>query len=246
MRTTLFIADLHLSEAQPEITAALLDFLQHKAPAADALYVLGDLFEYWIGDDEETPLQQQVAEAFLHLHQQGIPVYFIHGNRDFLLGEAYARRCRMILLPETAVIDLYGTPTLIAHGDTFCTDDEAYQRFRQRVHLPWLQWLFRRLPLSWRQRIGAKMRQQSSRHNQQKSASIMDVNADSVDNALRCAGVRRLIHGHTHRPHIHHWQLDGKPAERIVLGDWYQQGSMLRVSPDGVRLDALPFAPRDQ
>ncbi|MGL5102278.1 MAG: UDP-2,3-diacylglucosamine diphosphatase [Plesiomonas sp.] len=245
--TTLFIADLHLSEDHPEITACLLAFLQQQAPAADALYILGDLFEFWIGDDDNTALQQTVANALRRLHQQGVPCYFIHGNRDFLLGKRFARQCKMTLLPSEYVVDLYGTPTLIMHGDTLCTDDVAYQKYRQRVHQPWLQQLFRLLPLRWRRNIGARLRNKSAQHNQQKSQDIMDVNTDTVLAVMQQHQIQRLIHGHTHRPAVHPLQLQDSTTEqplsgeRIVLGDWYQQGSVLRVSAEGISIKSLPF-----
>ncbi|MGL5007855.1 MAG: UDP-2,3-diacylglucosamine diphosphatase [Plesiomonas sp.] len=245
--TTLFIADLHLSEDQPDITACFLAFLQQQAPMADALYILGDLFEYWIGDDDNTELQHTVADALLRLHQQGTPCYFIHGNRDFLLGKRFARQSGMILLPSEYVVDLYGIPTLIMHGDTLCSDDIAYQKYRQRVHQPWLQQLFRWLPLCWRRNIGARLRNKSTAHNQQKSQHIMDVNTDTVITVMQQHHIQRLIHGHTHRPAIHAVQLRESTSqqqlsgERIVLGDWYHQGSVLHISPEGVCMKTLSF-----
>ncbi|WMC11585.1 UDP-2,3-diacylglucosamine diphosphatase [Oceanimonas pelagia] len=236
MPHTLFIADLHLSAGRPDITAAFLHFMEHEAPEADALYVLGDLFEFWIGDDEPSTLNRQVAAAFRICREGGTPVYYIHGNRDFMLGRRFAAEAGMTLLPEHKVIDLYGEPALIMHGDTLCTDDAGYQRFRRITRLGWLQWLFLRLPLQKRLKIADGIRGRSARSKQEKSVTIMDVNQAEVERQMRRAGVRRLIHGHTHRPAVHDFELDGRPVQRLVLGDWYTQGSVLRIGPDNTEL----------
>ena len=235
--STLFISDIHLSQGRPDMTAALVRFLAEEAPGADALYVLGDLFEFWIGDDDPNPLHREVADAFLALSQQGVPLYFIHGNRDFLLGRQFAKRAGMTLLGDPCVIELYGERVLLSHGDLLCTRDEGYQKFRRITQLKWLRWLFLRLPLSRRQAIAHKMRGQSQMENAQKSQIIMDVTPEAVDDMLRQHGCRLMIHGHTHRPAIHDFPLDGRPARRIVLGDWFEQGSVLVCSPAGQRLD---------
>ncbi|MDO6407235.1 UDP-2,3-diacylglucosamine diphosphatase [Pantoea phytobeneficialis] len=238
MSRTLFIADLHLCEEEPAITAGFLHFLQREAHQCDALYILGDLFEAWIGDDDPNPLHQQIADALKALP---VPTFFIHGNRDFLLGQRFARASGMTLLPEEQVLTLYGKRLLIMHGDTLCTDDEGYQRFRAKVHQRWLQKLFLALPLSLRMRIAAKMRANSKQANQHKSLSIMDVNQQAVMDAMARQQVRLLIHGHTHRPAIHDFVLQGENAQRVVLGAWHQQGSMIQVDADGVRLSEFPF-----
>ena len=235
--STLFISDIHLSQGRPDMTAALVRFLAEDAPGADALYVLGDLFEFWIGDDDPNPLHREVADAFLALSQQGVPLYFIHGNRDFLLGRQFAKRAGMTLLGDPCVIELYGERVLLSHGDLLCTRDEGYQKFRRITQLKWLRWLFLRLPLSRRQAIAHKMRGQSQMENAQKSQIIMDVTPEAVDDMLRQHGCRLIIHGHTHRPAIHDFTLDGRAARRIVLGDWFEQGSVLVCSPAGQRLD---------
>ena len=235
--STLFISDIHLSAARPDMTAALVRFLQDDAPGADALYVLGDLFEFWVGDDDPNPLHQEVADAFLTLSQQGVPIYFIHGNRDFLLGRQFAKRAGMTLLGDPCVIDLYGERVLLSHGDLFCTLDVDYQKFRRITQLKWLRWLFLRLPLSRRQRIACKMRGQSQMENASKQQFIMDVTPAAVDEALRAHDCQVLIHGHTHRPAIHDFKLGNKAARRIVLGDWFEQGSILVCSPAGQRLE---------
>ncbi|CZF77755.1 UDP-2,3-diacylglucosamine hydrolase [Grimontia marina] len=239
--TVLFISDLHLSPTHPEITQCFLRFLKEDAPKASALYVLGDLFESWIGDDDRTPLQIEVADAFKALSDTGVPIYFIHGNRDFLVGKRFARASGMTLLPEHKVIDLFGKPTLIMHGDTLCIQDEAYQRYRKKVHNPFIQWLFFRLPLSVRRRIGEKIRAGSTKSNQEKSEDIMDVDQSEVQRVMKESGVKQLIHGHTHRPDIHDIQLDTDPAQRIVLGDWYTQGSVLVCTEEGCALQTRAF-----
>ncbi|MFQ2107894.1 UDP-2,3-diacylglucosamine diphosphatase [Aeromonas rivipollensis] len=239
--STLFISDIHLCAQRPDMTAALVRFLERDAPKADALYVLGDLFEFWIGDDDPNPLHSQVAEAFLALSRQDVPIYFIHGNRDFLLGKVFAKRAGMTLLGDPCVIDLYGERVLLSHGDLLCTLDEGYQKFRRITQQKWLRWLFLRLPLARRQAIACKMRGQSQMENAGKPQTIMDVTPAAVDALLRQHGCRLLIHGHTHRPAVHDFMLDGKPARRIVLGDWFEQGSVLSCFPQGQRLESRPL-----
>ncbi|MBZ9612052.1 UDP-2,3-diacylglucosamine diphosphatase [Rheinheimera sp. MA13] len=234
---TLFIADLHLAADRPDITAAFLRFLRQQAIKADALYILGDLFEVWIGDDNPEPLLDTVASALSELKQH-IPVYFIHGNRDFILRQGYAKRAGMQLLPQQQVVDLYGTPTLIMHGDSLCTLDIAYQKFRKWWNQPWWQWLLLKTPLAYRQRLAAKARRKSAAHKAryaeqqqgQQQPQIMDVTPSEVPRVMAEAGVLKLIHGHTHRPAVHRVDINGEPGERYVLGDWYTQSSYLRVS----------------
>ena len=240
--TTLFIADLHLSAERPDITACFLRFMAEETHHIDALYVLGDLFEMWIGDDEDSPFLQQVKHAFKTLTDAGTPCYFIHGNRDFLIGKQFSRQTGIALLPQHTVVDLYGTPTLILHGDTLCIEDQAYQRYRKKVHNPVIQWLFARLPLSYRVKVGDKFRSNSGKNNQTKSQSIMDVTQAEVVRVMRDAHVTQMIHGHTHRPDIHDLDIDGIPAQRIVLGDWYDHGSVLVYRPDGYQLETRDFS----
>lgn len=239
MKPTLFISDLHLDPRRPAITTLFQRFLTERASAAGALYILGDLFEAWIGDDDDSALAADIASALSALSRRGVPVYFVHGNRDFLLGERYAAACGMTLLAETTVIDLYGTPTLLMHGDTLCTDDVAYQAFRTQVRSPLWQAAMLSKPLAERRALAAQLRSESAQATQQKGEYIMDANADTVRHVLRAHGVQRLIHGHTHRPAVHHFDLDGAPAERIVLGDWYEQGSVLCCDTDGLCLETL-------
>ncbi|PSW18721.1 UDP-2,3-diacylglucosamine diphosphatase [Photobacterium sanctipauli] len=239
--TTLFISDLHLSADRPDITACFLRFMQQETQGIDALYVLGDLFEMWIGDDDDSPFHQQIKHAFKHVTDSGVPCYFIHGNRDFLIGKRFSRETGVTLLPEHSIVDLYGKPTLILHGDTLCTLDEGYQRYRKKVHNRFIQWLFFRLPLRYRQQIGDKMRSNSSETNQKKSQQIMDVTASEVERVMAESHVQQMIHGHTHRPDIHRIEVAGQPAERIVLGDWYDHGSVLVYRPEGYQLETRDF-----
>ncbi|MGG4733245.1 UDP-2,3-diacylglucosamine diphosphatase [Leclercia adecarboxylata] len=238
---TLFIADLHLQTEEPAITAGFLRFLQGEARHADALYILGDLFEAWIGDDDPNPLHREIAIAIKALVDSGVPCFFVHGNRDFLLGKRYARDCGMTLLAEETVLDLYGRNILIMHGDTLCTDDTGYLAFRAKVHTPWIQTLFLALPLFIRSRIAAKMRAGSKAANSSKSMTIMDVNPQAVASVMAKHQVQWLIHGHTHRPYMHDLTVNDKPAHRVVLGAWHTEGSMIKVTPEGVELIAFPF-----
>ena len=229
---TLFVGDLHLSADRPDITQAFLTFLDSQLDDTDALYILGDLFEVWVGDDIAEPFANQLADA-IKLASNKLPIYFIHGNRDFLIGEQFARRAGMTLLPEVFQIDLYGTATVILHGDSLCTLDKPYQRFRKFRNLSWAKWIYNHLP-----NIAAKLRSKSQSSNMHKSDSIMDVEPDAVDALLSDTNCQQMIHGHTHRPAIH--QL-ATAKRRIVVGDWYEQGSMLSVSQDSVELIELPF-----
>ena len=238
---TLFIADLHLQTEEPAITAGFLRFLRGEAKSADALYILGDLFEAWIGDDDPNPLPREMAAAIKTLVDSGVPCYFIHGNRDFLVGKRFARESGMQLLAEEKVLHLYGRDVLIMHGDTLCTDDPGYLAFRAKVHTPWIQKLFLALPLFIRRRIAQKMRNDSKAANSSKSMAIMDVNPQAVVAVMEKHRVQWLIHGHTHRPDIHTLNANGETAHRVVLGAWHSEGSMIRVTKEDVTLIAFPF-----
>ncbi|MDF7680113.1 UDP-2,3-diacylglucosamine diphosphatase [Enterobacteriaceae bacterium ESL0689] len=239
---TLFIADLHLQSKEPAITAGFLRLLQTQARSADALYILGDFFESWIGDDDVSALHQEIASALRALTAAGVPCYFIHGNRDFLLGQRFADACGMTLLAEETVINVHGRQILIMHGDTLCRDDTAYQAFRARVHTRWIQTLFLALPLFLRRRIAARMRANSQAANHSKPDTIMDVTPQAVVEMMEKYQIQWLIHGHTHRPAIHPLSANGQPAYRVVLGAWHDQGSVVRVSQDNVELLPFPFS----
>jgi len=239
MKRALFIADLHLEDSAIDRTEWLLAFLAGPARKAEAVYILGDLFEFWIGDDALSATAQQVAKATAALHAAGVPCYFMHGNRDFLLGENYASAAGMELLPESLVVDLYGTPTLLLHGDTLCTDDVEYQVFRQQSRDPAWQAKILAMSIEERLRMAKSARDASIEHTGSTSMDIMDVNAEAVSKAFRKRKVSRMIHGHTHRPAFHLVDLEDSTAERIVLADWHEAGSYLEVSPNGAESIAL-------
>lgn len=240
---TLFIADLHLDASRPQITKLFEDYLaSDEARQADALYILGDLVEAWIGDDDDAELPQRIARATRQLSDSGVPVYFMVGNRDFLLGEDFAHRAGLTLLDDGTVHTLYDSPTLLMHGDVLCTDDVAYQAVRKQVRTPEWKAQILAMPLDARRAFAAKAREDSRAHTGSTMETIMDVNDGAVAEAMRHAGVKRLIHGHTHRPAIHRFDLDDQAAERIVLGDWYEHGSVLRVMPEGTNLQGLALS----
>ena len=218
---TFFVADLHLTDERPVATGRFFRFLDEEAAGADALYILGDLFEAWIGDDHDERVARDTAQRLKALADAGTPVYFMHGNRDFMLAGRYAALAGMTLLTDPTRIDLYGVPTLLMHGDTLCSDDMAYQAFRRRVRHPLTLALLRQLPLAWRRRLARQARAGSESAKAGKPAAIMDVNADAVLRVLREHRICRLIHGHTHRPAQHVHAVDGHDCERWVVPDWY-------------------------
>jgi UDP-2,3-diacylglucosamine hydrolase len=230
--TTLFISDLHLEEPRPEITDAFLAFLKDKAMGIEALYILGDFFEAWIGDDEHTPLQETVAAALSDVKASGTTIYFMHGNRDFLIGEDYCRRTGAILLDDPSVVDLYGTPYLLMHGDSLCTADVEYQKFRANMRNPQWQQMILQRPLEDRKQMARQLREISMAKNQSKEDLIMDVTPEEVVREMEAQGVQNMIHGHTHRPAEHDLTANGEPAKRIVLGDWHENVWWLEVNPD--------------
>jgi UDP-2,3-diacylglucosamine hydrolase len=236
---SLFISDLHLDPERPGITRLFLDFLRGEASGCGTLYILGDLFEAWVGDDEDSDLAIQVAEGLTALSARGVAISFLHGNRDFMLGDAYAGRAGMRLLPEFFVADIAGEPTLLLHGDQLCTEDAKYQAIRQQVRNPAWQQRMLLLGLDQRRALAAQFRDQSRSHQAGAGETILDVHPPEVEATFRRHGVRRMIHGHTHRPAVHELQVDGQPCTRIVLGDWYQQGSLLRIDDDGVKLSSF-------
>ena len=241
MSHTLFIADLHLEQDRDDISDLFVQFLKTDARQADALYILGDLFEVWFGDDNPCPYPAYIASHIKAVSDSGVPVYYIHGNRDFTIGKRYAKASGMILLPEAKVIDLYGHPTLIMHGDSLCTLDIAYQKFRKKSRTWWWKSLMLSLPLSFRQKMARDIRNKSKEKKDEVDLTIMDVTQSEVELQMQNFGVDRLIHGHTHRPAVHEFDINGKKHQRIVLGDWYDQGSILTVSPDNFDLSNQAF-----
>lgn len=238
--TTLFISDLHLHAAHPDITAQFIELLRGEARHAEHLYILGDLFEFWVGDDDPDPTYSAVQDELLALTRSGVPCSVMHGNRDFLLGQAFCERTGCRLISDGTVVTLYGQRVLLTHGDLLCTDDHAYQRLRRIVRNPVVQWLFNAMPLARRERIATRIRSGSQMHTQQATPDIMDVNPTAVIAAFERAQVRMMVHGHTHRPAIHQHALRSGTGTRIVLGDWHAQGSVLRWTQAGFELISLP------
>lgn len=240
MSNTLFISDLHLCASRPQINDLFFKFLNTNAPHAEALYVLGDLFEYWPGDDDlADPLHAEVAAGFSYLHDQGVKLYLMHGNRDFLMGNAFCKAAGMTMLPDPSIIDLYGTPTLLMHGDTLCTDDVQYQAFRTQVRSTDWQNAFLDKALPERKAIIEGMRSKSREAQAEKPDEILDVNQLAVINALRTHNYPRLIHGHTHRPAKHLHTIDGRTCERWVLTDWYAHGGYLQCDKNGCEMHTV-------
>jgi UDP-2,3-diacylglucosamine hydrolase len=229
---TLFISDLHLSEDRPDLLALFLDFLAGRAQGAGALFILGDLFDAWIGDDDDRPSHRAVIDALRHLADQGTACALMHGNRDFLIGRRFARAAGCRLLRDPACIRLGGEPVLLMHGDLLCTDDIPYQRFRRRVRNPIVQRLFLLKSLAARRQIAADYRARSGAATAEKTQAIMDVNPAEVARRIRRAKVRRLVHGHTHRPADHDLQLADQLAHRHALSDWHAHRGEVLVHDD--------------
>ncbi|SFB47239.1 UDP-2,3-diacylglucosamine diphosphatase [Azotobacter beijerinckii] len=238
---TLLISDLHLDEERPDISRAFLRFLKERASQAEALYILGDFFEVWIGDDAMSPFQCSIAKALRDVADRGTRIFFMHGNRDFLVGRSFCRQAGCSLLRDPSRIELNGAPVLLMHGDTLCTRDIAYMRFRRRLRNPLSTWLLRHLPLSKRQQLARKWRDASRQQVRQKAAEIVDVTPEEIPRIMAEHGVLTLIHGHTHRPAVHVLQVNGRDARRIVLGDWNRQGWVLEIDDRGYHLDAFPI-----
>ena len=233
---TLFISDLHLHESRPQVTRAFFHFLYTHAIHAEALYILGDFFDAWIGDDDDSELLQDIASGLHKLSELGVAIYFMHGNRDFLLGKAYASKAGMSLIDDGTVIDLYGTPTLLMHGDTLCTGDTEYQQFRTMARSPQWQQQILAQPLAARRALAAQLRAKSQSMNSLKADDIMDVSPTEVIAQMEAARVTRLVHGHTHRPARHQLVVAGNPAERIVLGDWHDSGWCIKADQNSIDL----------
>jgi UDP-2,3-diacylglucosamine hydrolase len=236
----LLVSDVHLDEDAPQATAQFLHFLSERAAHAEALYILGDLFEAWIGDDDCAPGNERVCRALQELTAGGVPCFVLHGNRDFLLGSGFSTRSGCQLLPDPVVAEFDGEPVLLTHGDALCSDDHAYQELRSIVREPGWQRHFLALPRAQRELLANAARAGSRRHTARTVPNIMDVNGGAVSAAFRSTGVRRMIHGHTHRPGVHDLRVDGAPAQRIVLGAWYEQGSYLRYERGKFELHTLP------
>jgi len=248
MPHTLFISDLHLSAEQPDSMAAFKRFVAEivqrvsaeRGRRAEALYILGDLFDYWAGDDDlDDAFHAEVIAALRSLKQHGIGVYLMHGNRDLLMGEVLANACQATLLNDPALIDLYGTPTLLSHGDTLCTHDAEYQRYRAQVHDADFQRQFLAKSLVDRKAYIAQLRSRSMTEKENKGSAIMDVSDEAVAALLREHGYPRLIHGHTHRPGNHEHIIDGHACERWVLGDWNNKANALRCDSSGIRWEII-------
>ena len=238
--TTLFISDLHLEAGRPEIGVQFLDFLSGEARDADTLYILGDLFEVWLGDDDPNPYYAGMKAAIRELVDSGIPVFFMHGNRDFMIGDEFATETGVTILQDPELIDLHGEKVLLSHGDALCTDDVEYQRFRAMTRNP--EWQAMMLAKTIQERIAHALeaRQGSVEHGKSLDDEITDVNQSAVEALIRKHGVDILLHGHTHRPAIHEVRLGDRTATRIVLGDWFEQGSVVRWDADGPRLEEMP------
>lgn len=235
----LLISDLHLEEERPDITRAFLHFLATRARQAKALYILGDFFEVWIGDDGMTPFQHGIASALRTLSDSGTRIYLMHGNRDFLIGKAFYREAGCHLLRDPSVVEMQGQRVLLMHGDSLCTLDVGYMKLRRWLRNPLSLFILRNLPLSTRQQLARKLRSESQAQTRMKASQIVDVTPEQVLKLMTRHDVRTLIHGHTHRPAVHDVQVNGQPAQRIVLGDWDRQGWALQVDGDG--FNQAPF-----
>jgi UDP-2,3-diacylglucosamine hydrolase len=240
--TLLFVSDLHLDASRPQVTDSFCDFLAGEARDAERLYILGDLFELWIADDPRDAHQQRVVAALAQYTHHGHRCLFTHGNRDFLIDAGFAARTGIEIQSPVSRLELGDEGLLLLHGDELCTDDLAYQRMRRILRSPRNQSIYRALPGYLQRWIARQIRQKSRQAASGKAPTIMDVNQDSVADMMRLYGVRQMIHGHTHRPAIHDFLLDGEPARRIVLGDWYEQGSVLRWSESGPELTVRNYA----
>ena len=237
----LFISDLHLCASRPEINRTFFEFLRGPARAAESLYVLGDLFEYWAGDDDlDDPFNASVVAALAGCSRAGPSLHVMHGNRDFLLSEDFAKACNARLIEDPHTLDLFGTRSLLMHGDTLCTDDLDYQRFRSEVRAPAWRKDFLSTSLAQRKERIEALRRTSESEKKRKAPELMDVNSGAVEAALREHGYPRLIHGHTHRPARHEHRVDGRNCERWVLADWYRSGSYLRCDVRGCAPVPLP------
>lgn len=235
----LFVSDLHLDASRPDIADQFVEFLDAEAMHADELYILGDLFESWIGDDDPNEHYAWVKQSLRQLTKQGVPVFFMHGNRDFMIGDEFAAEAGVKILPDPHIAEFHGEKVLLSHGDAYCTDDHEYQAVRKMTRDPAWQAMMRQKSIDERRAFAAKARDDSLSRGEQMDDAIMDVNQQAIERALRDAGVKLMLHGHTHRPAVHEFELDGRPATRIVLGDWFDQGSVVRWDQKGPKLVEL-------
>jgi len=231
---TLFISDLHLDQSQPQITQTFLNFLKTRASQADALYILGDFFEYWLGDNDRNEFNEQIITELKKFTDSGVPTYFMYGNRDFLIGKRFAKRTGVQFIKDPTTIDLYGKPVLLTHGDCLCTLDIKHQAFRKKYNNK----LYRKLllflmPLYVRRWAAKHLRKKSIARNKNRTLEIMDVTPEEVERMVIKHNTQTLIHGHTHRPNIHNLEINNKTAQRIVLGSWHDMGSVLQFNQDG-------------
>lgn len=238
IRPTLLLSDLHLPNTPSPLRERFLAFLAGPAREAEAVYILGDLFEVWIGDAEGLADYRAEAEALRALRDSGVRVFYQHGNRDFMLGAVFAKASGLELLADPIIVELAGEPTLLSHGDIWCTDDLPYQRWRRFSRNPLAQFIYRRLPRAWRQKVAGQARGDGTRN---KPAAILDVNADAIRSAFAEHGVARIIHGHTHRPIVHVLDIDGRRVERLVLADWRPElCEYLQVDDTGLIRKTVP------
>ncbi len=237
--TTLFISDLHLHASRPEIGEQLIGFLEKEVGSADALFILGDLFDAWIGDDDPDPYHATIQSALSTVVRRGTPVFFMHGNRDFMIGARFSTETGIQLLPDPFVLSLYGKDVLLSHGDTYCTDDAEYQAVRTMTRDPEWQAMMLQKSIEERRAFVATSRVESQMHGDSIAEEISDVNEAAIEAAMQTHNVRLMVHGHTHRPAVHQLTVNGASAKRIVLGDWYEQGSILRWDPRGPQLRSL-------
>lgn len=238
----LLISDLHLEEQRPDLTRAFVQFLEGRARAAEALYILGDFFEVWIGDDGMTPFQRKIARALRQLRDSGTQIFLMHGNRDFLIGKAFCREAGCTLLHDPSLVQFNGEPVLLMHGDSLCTQDLAYMKLRRWLRHPLTLFILRHLPLTTRHKLARKLRSESRAQTSMKASEIVDVTPDEVPRIMAEYGVRTLIHGHTHRPAVHQLQVAGQAARRIVLGDWDKQGWALQIDASGYQQAPFPLS----
>lgn len=239
----LLISDLHLEEQRPDISRAFVHFLHSRARGSEALYILGDFFEVWIGDDGMSPFQHEIARALRELSESGTRIFLMHGNRDFLIGRTFCREAGCTLLKDPSIVHFNGEPVLLMHGDSLCTLDVGYMKLRRLLRNPISLFILRHLPLGIRHKLARKLRNESRAQTRMKANEIIDVTPDEVPRIMAAFGVRTLIHGHTHRPAMHHLKINGQTARRIVLGDWDKQGWALQVDDSGLHQAPFPLNP---